>query len=203
MNPKVDGYIRKNKQWQAELRALQAILLDCSLTEEVKWRVPCYTFEKRNIALIGAAKEYCALSFFKGSLLKDADGILIKPGRNTQAARMIRFTEAQQIRDLEPVLKAHLQEAVEVEKAGLKVTYKETSEYPFPKELQARLDEDPAFKAAFEALTPGRQRGYLLYFSSAKQSKTRASRIAKYEQHILDGKGMHDDYAMRGAKPRK
>lgn len=191
-NPSVDGYIRKNKQWHDELTQLREIALDCGLTEEVKWMHPCYTFEGGNIVLIQEFKAYCAFMFPKGALLKDPGDILVAMTANTQAARQIRFTHVDEIVEMEPMLKAYIQEAVEVEKAGLEVTFKETSEFPMPDEFQQKLDENPALKAAFEALTPGRQRGYLLYFSSAKQSKTRAARVEKYTPHILDGKGMND-----------
>ena len=192
-NPKVDGYLRKSKQWQEELRTLRRILLDSQLTEEVKWRVPCYTFQESNIVILGRFKECCVLSFVKGALLKDANGILVKPGENTQAARVIRFTHVQQIVSMESILKAYIDEAVEVEKAGLKVAFKKVSEFIIPEEFQAKLDEIPALKSAFAALTPGRQRAYLLYFSAAKQSKTREARVVKWMRHVLDGKGLDDD----------
>lgn len=192
MNPSVDGFLRKSKQWQDELRRLRTIILDCPLTEEVKWRVPCYTFQGRNVVFLGRFKEYCAISFVKGVLLKDASGVLDKPGENTQSARLIRFTDVRQIVEMEPVLKAYIHEAIEVEKAGLKVNFKKTSEYDVPEEFQAKLDEIPALKAAFAALTPGRQRAYLLHFSGAKQSKTRASRVEKCMRQILNGKGLDD-----------
>ena len=192
-SPKVDGYLRKSKQWQEELQKLRRIILQCELTEEVKWRSPCYTFEGRNVLLIGRFKEWCVLSFVKGALLKDPAGILEMPGPNSQAGRVIRFTNLQQIIDREAVLKAYIEEAVEVEKAGLKVNFKKISEVTLPEELQMKFDREPALKAAFEALTPGRQRGYILHFSSAKQSKTREARIAKCAQRILDGKGLVDD----------
>ncbi|MBA4462864.1 MAG: YdeI/OmpD-associated family protein [Nitrosopumilaceae archaeon] len=175
-----------------ELKQLRTILLDCGLTEELKWGVPCYTFQNSNIVLMSAFKEYCALGFFKGALLKDANGILDKPGENTQAARQIRFTNVREIVEMEPVLKAYIDEAIEVEKAGLKVDFKKTLEFEIPEEFQNKLDEIPALKTAFEALTPGRQRAYLLYFSQPKQSKTRESRVEKCMPQILDGKGLHD-----------
>ncbi|HUO07676.1 MAG TPA: YdeI/OmpD-associated family protein [Phycisphaerae bacterium] len=193
MNPKVDGYLRKNKKWQAELQALRMILLDCPLTEEVKWRVPCYTFEGRNVAFMGPLKESCVLSFVKGALLKDAKGILVQQTENSQSVRVIRFTNVQQIVELEPILKAYLHEAIEAEKAGLKVKLKAITEFTIPEELQNKLEEIPALKTAFRALTPGRQRAYLLYFSAAKQSKTRASRVEKCMQNILNGKGLDDE----------
>jgi uncharacterized protein YdeI (YjbR/CyaY-like superfamily) len=192
MNPKIDGYIRKSKQWQQELQKLRTIILDCQLTEEVKWRHPCYTFQKSNIVLMHAFKEYCALLFFKGSLLKDPNGILIQQTKNVQAARQIRFINVQQIIKLGPALKAYIHEAIEVEKSGLKVKLKKITEFKIPEELQNKFDEIPALKTAFRALTPGRQRAYLLYFSAAKQSKTRASRVEKYVRQILKSKGLDD-----------
>jgi uncharacterized protein YdeI (YjbR/CyaY-like superfamily) len=206
MNPKVDNYLAegcgrcplvstprcKVKTWHEELEVLRSILVDTPLTEELKWSQPCYTFEKKNIVLMSAFKEYCALSFFKGSLLKDANGILIAQTENTQATRQIRFTNVQEIVELEPVLKDYIYEAIEVEKASLKVDYKDTTEFIIPEEFQNKLNEIPALKTAFDALTPGRQRGYILYFSGAKQSKTREARVEKYIQQILDGKGLND-----------
>jgi uncharacterized protein YdeI (YjbR/CyaY-like superfamily) len=192
MNPKVDAYLSKAKKWREEMGKLRTILLDCQLTEELKWGHPCYTFQKSNVVIIGAFKEYCSLSFFKGALLNDLNGILIQPGENTQAVRQIRFTNVREIAEMEPILKAYIYEAIEVEKAGLKVDFKETSEFTIPEEFQNKLDEIPALKTAFDALTPGRQREYILYFSSAKQSKTRESRVEKYTQQILDGKGLRE-----------
>ena len=192
MNPKVDGYLRKNKKWREELEKLRTIVLDCGLAEEVKWKVPCYTFQNSNIVLIHVFKEYCALLFIKGALLKDAKGILIQQTENTQAARQIRFNNVQEIVEMEPILKVYINEAIEVEKAGLEVDFKKTSEFNIPEEFQKKLDENPALKTAFESLTPGRQRAYILYFSAAKQSKTRESRVEKYMQQILDGKGLQD-----------
>jgi len=192
MNPKVDGFLRKSKRWQEELRKLRMIFLDCRLTEEVKWRQPCYTFQKSNIVIMGRFKDCCMLNFFKGALLKDPNHILVKPGENTQASRVIRFTSVQQIAKIEPILKACIREAIEVEKAGLKVKFKKISEFKVPDELQNKLDQIPALKTAFAALTPGRQRAYLLYFSTAKQSKTREARIEKCVQRILSGKGIDD-----------
>jgi uncharacterized protein YdeI (YjbR/CyaY-like superfamily) len=192
MNPSVDGYLRKNTKWREELQTLRLILLDRHLTEEVKWRVPCYTFQERNVAFLGAFKESCTLSFVKGALLKDAQGILQKPGDNTQSARVIRFTRVQDIVAMEPLLKTYIDESIEVEKAGLKVTFKKTADFTFPQEFQSRLDEVPALKTAFDALTPGRQRAYLLYFSAPVQSKTRDSRVAKWTKAILSGKGLDD-----------
>jgi len=192
MNPKVDEFISKAQKWQEEFEKLRMIILDCGLNEDLKWGVPCYTFEGRNIVLIHGFKEYCALLFVKGALLKDAQAILITQTENTQAARQIRFTDVQEIVEMEPILKAYTYEAIEVEKAGLKVEFKETSEYAIPEEFQSKLDEIPALKTAFDALTPGRQRAYILYFSQPKQSKTRESRVEKYMPQILNGKGLHD-----------
>jgi uncharacterized protein YdeI (YjbR/CyaY-like superfamily) len=192
MNPKVDWYFSKAKKWQEELEKLRAIVLDCNLTEELKWGCPCYTFEKSNIVLIHAFREYCALLFFKGALLKDNKHILIQQTANVQAARQIRFTHVREIMKLEKTLKAYIYEAIQVEVAGLKVELKKTKEFTIPEEFQKKLDKNRALKKAFYELTPGRQRGYLLYFSSAKQSKTRESRIEKYLPHILDGKGLED-----------
>jgi uncharacterized protein YdeI (YjbR/CyaY-like superfamily) len=192
VNPKVDLFLSKAQQWREEFEKLRTIILDCGLTEELKWGVPCYTFEKSNIVLIHGFKEYCATLFVKGALLKDAEGILITQTENTQAARQIRFTSVREIVEMEPILKAYIYEAIEVEKAGLKVDFKKTSEYTIPEEFQSKLDEIPALKTAFEALTPGRQRAYLLYFSQPKQSKTRVSRVERYMQQILDGKGLND-----------
>lgn len=192
MNSKVDFYFTKAKKWQDEIRKLRAIILDCHLTEELKWGVPCYTFQESNIVLIHVFKDYCALLFFKGALLKDAKGILIQQTENTQSARQARFTSVKEIAKIEPILKAYIFEAVEAEEAGLKVDLKKTAEYVIPEEFQNKLDKIPALKTAFDALTPGRQRGYILYFSAAKQSKTRESRIEKYMQQILDGKGLDD-----------
>ncbi len=192
MNPKVDFFFDKAKLWQEEFEKLRMTILDCGLTEELKWGCPCYTFEKRNILLIHGFKEYCALLFFKGALLNDANGILIQQTQNVQAARQIRFTNVQEIVKLKPILKAYVYEAVEVEKAGLKVNRKKTSEFKVPEEFQNTLDEIAAVKKAFAALTPGRQRGYILYFSQPKQSKTRESRVEKCLQQILNGKGLND-----------
>ena len=187
MNPKVDGYLRKAKQWKKEFEKLRMIVLDCGLTEELKWGKPCYTFEKSNIVIIQGFKEFCALLFTKGALLKDPDGILKKFG--WQAARRIPFTNVREIVEMEPILKTYIREAKE--KAGLEVTYKKNPE-PVPEELRNKLDEMPALRTAFEALTPGRQRGYILYFSGAKQSKTRESRVEKCIPQILKGKGLND-----------
>lgn len=192
MNPKVDKYLKSEEKWQEELEQLRSIILDCGLNEEFKWGVPCYTFENSNIALIHAFKEYCAILFHKGALLKDAYGLLIRQTENVQAARQIRFADVQEIIELAPVLKAYINEAVEAEKANLKVEFKKTAEFKIPEEFQIRLDEIPTLKTAFEALTPGRQRAYLLHFSQPKQSKTRESRIEKWMPQILLGKGLND-----------
>lgn len=192
MNPKVDWYFNKAEKWQTEIQLLRKIVLDCGLTEELKWGVPCYTSGKTNIVLIHVFKDYCALLFFKGALLKDANGILIRQTEHVQAARQVRFTDAGQIAKMATLLKAYIHEAIEVEKAGLKVELKKTTEFEIPEEFQNKLEESPALKRAFESLTPGRQRGYLLYFSAPKQSKTRASRVEKYMPAILHGKGLHD-----------
>jgi uncharacterized protein YdeI (YjbR/CyaY-like superfamily) len=192
MNPKVDFFFNNAKQWQEEFEQLRTIVLDCGLTEELKWGVPCYTYQNSNIVLIHGFKEYCALLFHKGALLKDPVGILIQQTENVQAARQIRFTNIEEIVEMEHILKAYIQEAIEVEKAGLEVEYKETSEFNMPEEFQERLDASPDLKTAFEVLTPGRQRGYLLYFSGAKQSKTRAARVEKYIPQILAGKWLND-----------
>ena len=192
MNPKVDVYLSKAKKWQEELEKLRMILLDCGLTEELKWGVPCYTFQKSNIVLIHVFKEYCALLFFKGALLKDANGILVQQTKNVQAARQIRFSNIREIIEMEPILKAYIHEARKVENAGLKVNFKKTTEFIIPEEIQNKLDEIPALKTAFDALTPGRKRAYILYFSAPKQSKTRESRVEKCMQQILNGKGLND-----------
>ncbi|CAM2907361.1 YdeI family protein [Paenibacillus sediminis] len=192
MNPKVDEFLSKAKKWKEEYEKLRNIVLDCGLTEEFKWMHPCYTFEKKNIVLIHGFKEYCALLFHKGALLQDAHGILIQQTKNVQAARQIRFTNVQEIVEMETILKAYIYEAIEVEKAGLEVNFKKNTEFIIPEELQNKFDEIPALKTAFEALTPGRQRAYILYFSEPKQSKTRESRVEKYMQQILSGKGLND-----------
>ena len=191
-HPKVDVFLHKSTKWRNEFSKLRTIILDLPLTEELKWGKPCYTFQNANIVLIHGFKEYCALLFFKGSLLHDPNGILIQQTENVQAARQIRFTNVRQIVGMEPVLKAYIHEAIEVEKAGLKVALKKSSEFTIPGELQKKLDAIPALKSAFDALTPGRQRGYILYFSAPKQSKTRESRIGKCIPQILNGKGLND-----------
>ena len=192
MNPKVDEFLAKAKKWHEELEKLRMIILDCRLTEELKWGVPCYTFQESNIVLIHGFKEYCAILFVKGALLQDVPGILIRQTENVQAGRQIRFTNVKEIVEMEPTLKAYIEEAIEVEKAGLKVDFKRNAELIFPEEFQNKLDEIPALKIAFDALTPGRQRGYLLYFSAPKQSQTRESRVEKCMQQILNGKGLDD-----------
>lgn len=192
MNPKVDFYFNKAKKWREEFEKLRVIVLDCGLTEELKWGNPCYTLEKSNIVLIHGFKEYCALLFFKGVLLKDVKDILVQQTENVQAARQMRFTNILEIIKMEPTVKAYIKEAIKVEKAGLKVALKETKEFKMPVEFKNVLDDNPHLKTAFYGLTPGRQRGYLLYFSAAKQSKTRESRIEKCMQQILDGKGLDD-----------
>lgn len=192
MNPNVDFYFNKAGTWQKEIEKLRSIALDCGLNEELKWGCPCYTFQKSNIVLIHVFKEYCAFLFFKGALLEDAQGILIQQTENVQAARQVRFTDIKEINSLEAALKTYIYEAIEVEKSGLKVALKKTGEYEIPEEFQTRLDKNSALKTAFESLTPGRQRGYLLHFSQPKQAKTRAARIEKNLPKILDGKGLED-----------
>ena len=192
MNPPVDAFLSKAESWREEMTKLRQIVLGCGLTEELKWGNPSYSFQKNNIVLIHAFKAYCALLFFKGALLQDARGILVQQTENVQAARQVRFTSVREILKLEPVLKAYVREAIEVEKAGLKINYKKTSEFKMPAEFQTKLAEIPALKTAFAALTPGRQRAYLLFFSAAKQAKTREARIEKYRQQILNGKGLDD-----------
>jgi uncharacterized protein YdeI (YjbR/CyaY-like superfamily) len=192
MNPKVDFYFDKEKKWQKEQEQLREIVLECGLEEELKWGVPCYMHQKSNIVLIHSFKEYCALLFFKGALLKDTDDILIQQSANVQAARQIRFTNLDEIIDLKSVLKTYIFEAVEIEKAGLKVHLKKTAEFPVSDEFQQKLDENSELKKAFEALTPGRQRAYLLHFSQPKQAKTRESRVEKCIPLIFEGKGLND-----------
>jgi uncharacterized protein YdeI (YjbR/CyaY-like superfamily) len=193
-NPKVDFYFSKAKQWQEEFVKLRMIILDCGLTEELKWGCACYTFQKKNIVLIHGFKEYCALLFFKGALLNDTRGILIQQTKNVQAGRQVRFTHVREIVKMKTVLKVYIQEAIGVEKAGLKVNLKKTTDFIMPKEFKYKLSADGDLKTAFEALTPGRQNAYILYFSQPKQSKTRESRIEKCIPQILDGKGLNDDY---------
>ena len=192
MNPKVDGFISRSTKWQEELAKLRTIILDCHLTEELKWGVPCYTFQESNVVLIHEFKEYCAILFVKGALLTDPKAILIQQTENVQSARQIRFTNLREVIDLESTLKAYINEAIEVERAGLKVEYKKPSEYAIAEEFQKQLDANTALKAAFEALTPGRQRAYLLNFSAPKQSKTREARVEKSIPQILNGKGLDD-----------
>lgn len=192
MNPKVDFFFNKADKWQGEFEKLRAIVLDCGLTEKLKWGQPCYTLEDSNIVLMHGFKEYCALLFMKGALLQDPNGILIQQTENVQAARQIRFTNVQQIIELEPILKSYILAAIDVEKAGLEVELKKTEDFPMPEEFIDTLEQVPGLQDAFEALTPGRQRAYLLHFSAPKQSKTRASRIEKCIQQILDGKGLND-----------
>lgn len=206
MNPKVDDYFAvgcgrcplgntpecKVHNWQEEMKLLRQILLDCGLIEEVKWSVPCYTVGNGNVVILSAFKAYCSLSFFKGALLKDPEGVLVQPSKHSQAARLIKFTDVAQVVEMESILKDTIYEAIEVEKAGLKVDFSQKDELEYPEELQNKFDEDPALEAAFEALTLGRQRGYVLHFSGAKQSKTRVSRIEKCIPKIFEGKGFHD-----------
>ncbi|NML21687.1 hypothetical protein HHL16_12420 [Pseudoflavitalea sp. G-6-1-2] len=192
MNPKVDDYIDKSEKWQSAFEKLRAILLDCNLNETLKWGTPCYEYRDTNLALIHGFKDYCALLFFKGALLSDPESVLIQQSKNVQAQRQIRFTSAKQVAQMEAVIKSYIYEAIEVEKAGLQVTFKKTGEFEMAEEFAARLKKNKALKTAFEALTPGRQRGYLLHFSSAKQSKTRESRIEKSIPQILKGKGLDD-----------
>ncbi|WP_323697390.1 YdeI/OmpD-associated family protein [Arcicella gelida] len=192
MNPKVDFYFEKADKWQEELEQLRKIILECELTEELKWGVPCYTFQKSNVVLIHDFKEYCALLFMKGALLDNSNGLLIQQTENVQAARQIRFTNLRGIVDNKAILKAYIYEAIEVEKAGLKVELKKTTEYSIPEEFQQKLDESSSLKIAFEALTHGRQRAYLLHFAQPKQAKTREARVEKCIPQIMDGKGLND-----------
>lgn len=192
MNPRVDAYLSKAAPWREEIKKLRRIILGFPLTEELKWSKPCYSFQNSNVVIIIPLKETCALMFCKGALLKDARGILGKPGENTQSGRWIKFTSVREITKIATTLKAYLHEAIEAEKAGLQVKFKKTSEYKVPEEFQKQLDSNRALKTAFAALTPGRQRAYLLYFSAAKQAKTRASRVEKCLRQILNGKGLND-----------
>jgi len=191
-NPKIDPFFRKAKQWKEEFEKLREIVLACELTEDFKWMHPCYTHDDKNIVLIHGFKEYCALLFHKGALLKDPHGVLIQQTENVQSARQIRFTDVGQIEQMQLIIQSYIDEAIEVEKAGLQVEFKQTKEYEVPEELLSKFAEIPELKTAFEALTPGRQRGYLYFFAGAKQSRTRESRIEKYLPHILAGKGMDD-----------
>ncbi|SHN09738.1 DUF1801 domain-containing protein [Flavobacterium xinjiangense] len=192
MNPKVDDFINNATKWQPEIKQLRQLLLDCGLTEEFKWRMPCYCFQGNNVVLIGNFKEYCTLSFFKGILLQDSNSLLSKPGENSQSMRFFKFTNLEEIIEQQSIIKAYIYEAIEIEKAGLKVIFKSNTELELVEELQIALDKNPQLKTAFEALTPGRQRAYNLHFSEAKQSKTRETRIEKYTQRILNGKGIND-----------
>lgn len=192
MNPKVDFFFEKDSQWQKEYEKLRTICLGCGLDEVLKWGQPCYAYEGKNVVLIHGFKEYCALLLFKGALLGDPNGMLIQQTENVQSARQIRFTNVKEITKLAATLKAYIYEAIEVEKAGLKVALKKRAEYAVPEEFQTQLDKQPKLKKAFEALTPGRQRAYLFHFSQAKQSKTRQARIEKYIPQILNGKGLDD-----------
>ena len=191
-NAEVDRFLQAVKMWREEMLALRSILLETELNEGWKWRQPCYTWQNKNIAIIGGFKAFCALSFFKGALLKDEKAVLVAPGENSQASRLFRFTNVQEIIKLKPIILAYIDEAIALEKAGKKVQFKAASPSDVPEELNAKFDSSPAFKQAFYALTPGRQRGYLLYFAAPKQSSTRSGRIENYEQRILDGKGIHD-----------
>ena len=192
MNPKVDWYFDKNEKWQKEIRKLRTIILDCGLTEELKWGCPCYTYESRNVVLIHVFKEYCAVLFFKGALLADPDGILVQQTENVQAARQVRFTNIKEVKERERILKTYIYEAIEVERAGLQVKLKKTKDFKIPEEFQTKLDKMPSLKKAFDALTPGRQRGYIFHFSQPKLSKTREARVEKYLKQILSGKGLDD-----------
>lgn len=192
LNSKVDAYVDKPGQWQEAYRKLRAIALDCDLTEDFKWGHPCYTLDDQNVVLIHGFKEYCALLFFKGALMQDPKGILIQQTENVQAGRQIRFTSAQEITKLAATLKSYIRDAIKVERSGAQVEFKQTAEFAMPEEFLSKLEESPALQEAFNALTPGRQRGYLLHFSSAKQAKTRAARVDKCIPHILKGKGLDD-----------
>ncbi|WP_433747938.1 YdeI/OmpD-associated family protein [Falsibacillus pallidus] len=192
LHPKVDAFMIRAKKWSAEYMKLRDIALDCGLTEDFKWMHPCYTLDGKNVVLIHGFKDYCAYLFHKGSLMKDPEGILIQQTENVQAARQIRFTNVDEIIEMESILKDYIMQAIEVEKSGLEVEFKKTTEYSIPEEFQVKLDEMPALKEAFESLTPGRQRAYILHFSQAKQAKTRQARVEKYIQQILEGKGMND-----------
>ena len=197
LNSKVDAFLRRTKTWKNEFVLLREIVLECGLTEEYKWRQPCYTFEGKNIVILSGFKKYFALSFFKGALLKDDHGILVQPTKNMQSGRQIRFADIDEIARMKPILNTYIRLAIDVEKKGLKVRFKDIEEFDLPHELQEKLDEDSNFKTAFDALTPGRQRGYILHFSQPKQSKSRHSRIVKCTPLILAGKGLHDDYQMK------
>jgi uncharacterized protein YdeI (YjbR/CyaY-like superfamily) len=192
-NSKVDAYIANAKKWQTEFMKLRAILLDSELTEDFKWNQPCYTLQGKNVAVMSGLKEACALAFFKGALLKDAHGVLTRPGQHSQSTRWFKFASVREIAELKSVLKAYVREAIEVERSGVKIKLRKTSDLKFPEELQTMLDEFPDFKTAFEALTPGRQRAYIFHISAAKQSKTRESRVLKCMPQILKGKGLLDE----------
>lgn len=192
MNPKTDWFFDKDSKWQDEYKLLRTIILDTGLTEELKWGKPCYTVNGNNVVLIHGFKDYCALLFHKGVLLNDAENILVQQTKNVQSARQIRFTDAEQINEMAAIIRAYIFEAVEVEKAGIEVPMKKTSDFEMTEKFKEKLDAIPELKEAFEALTPGRQRGYLLHFSGAKQSKTRASRVEKCIPDILEGKGLND-----------
>ena len=191
-NPKVDAFIRDAKRWQAELKKLREILLESELTEEFKWYQPCYTFQGKNVVVISGMKESCAFALFKGALLKDAHGVLTAPGKNSQSTRWTKFTSVREVVEMKTILKAYIREAIEVERSGLKVKLRKTSDLKFPDELQTMLDEFPDFKAAFETLTPGRQRAYIYHISGAKQSKTRETRVLNCMPQIMKGKGLLD-----------
>ena len=192
MNPKVDWYFAKTSKWQKEIEKLRTVILDCDLIEELKWGCPCYTYESRNVVLIHVFKEYCAVLFFKGALLADPDGILIQQTENVQAARQVRFTNIKEVKERERILKTYIYEAIEVERAGLQVKLKKTKDFKIPEEFQTKLDKMPSLKKAFDALTPGRQRGYIFHFSQPKLSKTREARVEKYLKQIISGKGLDD-----------
>lgn len=200
-NPQVDQFLLEVTTWQDEFRALRAIALDCGLEEAFKWKNPCYTFKGKNVLMLGGFKDYCAMSFFKGSLLNDSENLLHSPGENSQAFRFFRFTNLDEISSISAHIRAYIFEAIELEKAGLKVPFKKEKEFSFPEELEAKFKEIPALKEAFTSLTPGRQRGYLLFFEGAKQSSTRTTRIEKYIPRILSGKGFHDCVCGHTKKP--
>ena len=191
-NPNVDAFIANAKTWRQELKQLRAILLDSELTEDFKWSQPCYTFQEKNVIVLGPMKDSCAFAFFKGALLKDPHGVLTRPGQHSQSTRWIKFTSVREITEMKSILKAYIREAIQIQKSGLKVKLKKTSDLKLPEEFQIMLDEFPEVKQAFEALTPGRQRAYIYHFSAPKQSKTREARIQKFMPHILKGKGLMD-----------
>ena len=200
MNPKIDDFIAQHQKWSEELAKLRAIILECNLTEELKWNTPCYTFEGKNIVLLGSFKNWCVISFLKGTLLKNKENILEQAGENSQSSKVIRFTTLQDIEKIESILKKYILEAIEIEKSGLKVELQKNDTLDFVEELQNKLNEDATFEKAFKNLTLGRQRGYNMYFASAKQSKTRTARIEKYEKRILEGKGINDCTCGRSKK---